>query len=59
MENDLKKFKMEDDFKSEKWMMTSEILKEVQKSNAWNGVTIFWSDFLACQEIWVLDPTWS
>ena len=31
---------------------------EIQ-SDAGNGVTIFWSDFLACQEIWILDPTWS
>ena len=45
---------VEDDFKNAKWMMTSEILKEVQESNAWNGVTIFWSDFLACQEIFTL-----
>ena len=34
-------------------LRTVEILKEVQELNAWNGVTIFWSDFLACQEIWI------
>ena len=28
-------------------LRTVEILKEVQELNAWNGVTIFWSDFLA------------
>ena len=34
--NELNKFKMEDDFKNAKWNMTSEIsIKEVQESDVW------------------------